>query len=74
MVNISQQAELRAMQDTVIGMWTILVGSSTTLTSASEVLDDRGRKFQVEGDVADRPERHPKFRAARLRLISDMQA
>lgn len=71
--NISQQAELMANQQTVISMWTVLVGRDTTLTSASVVIDEQGRRFAIEGAVANRPDRHPKFRAAAARLISDLQ-
>jgi hypothetical protein len=37
------------------------------------VLDEQGRRFSIEGDVADRPNHRPQFRAAAARLISDMQ-
>lgn len=71
--NISSQAELMAHQDTVISLWTVMVHANTLLTSKSVIEDEQGRKFQIEGAVANRPERHPKFRAAAARLISDSQ-
>lgn len=73
--NISQQAELLATQNTVISLWTILTGPHSGLASDSEVTDeDTGRTFVVAGEVARRPDRHPRFLAAAARLISDMQA
>jgi hypothetical protein len=71
--NIGGQVEQMAAQSTVISLWTLLVPPGTTLTSRSTVLDSRGRTFQVSGDVADRPNHQPQFRAAAVRLISDMQ-
>jgi len=71
--NISQQAELLATQNTTISFWTVLVGRDTVLAPGSVVTDDAGRKFRIEGAVADRPEHRPTFRAAAARLISDLQ-
>lgn len=71
--NISQQAELIANQNTTISLWTILVGRETQLSPSSVVIDEQGRKFRIEGAVADRPAHRPTFRAAAARLISDMQ-
>jgi hypothetical protein len=65
--------ELLAAQDTTISMWTILVGTATLLQSDSIVTDEQGRKFRIEGAVADRPAYRPTFRAAAARLISDLQ-
>lgn len=69
----SSQTEQLASQHTVISLWTLLVRPSTTLTSDSTVTDTSGRTFQVVGQVADRPHHRPTFRAAAVRLISDMQ-
>lgn len=71
--NISQQAELIVNQNTTISVWTVLVGRETVLTSSSVVIDEQGRKFRIEGAVADRPAHRPTFKAAAARLISDMQ-
>lgn len=71
--NVGAQVELLAEQNTVISLWTVLVPKGTTLTSQSTVVDDAGRTFAVTGDVADRPNHKPVFRAAAARLISDMQ-
>ena len=73
--NISQQAELLATQNTVISLWTVLTGPRSTLAANSVVEDEgTGRRFQIAGEVARRPDRHPQYLAAAARLISDMQA
>lgn len=72
--NVGGQIELLATQNTTISLWTILVVPGTTMTDRSSAVDQKtGRKFKVEGDVADRPDYRPQFRAAAARLISDMQ-
>jgi hypothetical protein len=71
--NVGSQFELLAEQNTVISLWTLIVPAGTLITSQSTVLDEQGRKFSVEGDIADRPTHRPVFRAAAARLISDMQ-
>jgi hypothetical protein len=73
--NIGSQVELLATQDTTISFWTIQTPpeTSATMTSKTEVEDSRGRVFHIVGDVADRPNHRPKFRAAAMRLISDTQ-
>lgn len=72
-VNVTGQSELLAMQKTVVSLWDLLVNRGTTLTSDSVITDENGQKYAVVGSVADRPFKHPKFRAASLRLVSDMQ-
>lgn len=72
--DIGGQIELLVNQNTVISLWTLLVPKGTALTSASTVTDEAGRRFEVVGQPADRPNHRPEFRAAALRLISDMQA
>lgn len=71
--NLGSQIELLANAQTVVSVWTVLVGKSATLTSDSVVIDGQGRKFRIEGAVADRPAHRPTFKAAAARLISDMQ-
>jgi len=71
--NVGSQVELLAAQSTTISMWSILVGRDTVLQADSIVTDERGRKFRIEGAVADRPTHRPTFRAAAARLISDLQ-
>lgn len=71
--DITSQVELLAAQSTVISLWRVIVPAGTLMTSSSTVTDESGRKFTIIGDVADRPNHKPKFRAAAARLISDMQ-
>lgn len=71
--NVGSQVELLAEQNTVISMWTVIVPAGTVLSASSTVTDEAGRIFQITGDVADRPNHRPVFRAAAARLISDMQ-
>lgn len=70
---VGSQNENRATQNTTVTSWTLLVPPGTALTSRSTVLDVHGRLFAVEGEPADRPNTRPQFRAASLRLISDLQ-
>jgi hypothetical protein len=74
--NVGAQIELKADQDTVISFWTILVPAGQAMTAGSivEEIGPQARKFRIVGDVAERPNHRPKFRAAAARLISDMQA
>lgn len=72
--DLGSQIELLATQDTTISLWSLLVGPREVLTSRSTVVHDAsGRRFEVVGQPADRPDHKPQFRAAALRLISDMQ-
>ncbi|MGB3443887.1 MAG: hypothetical protein WBA97_34550 [Actinophytocola sp.] len=80
---LAAAAELNAGQNTTISLATILVPIGTVLTKDSTVEDvdgvvggEPGAKYVVEGKPADRYSgaRHQKvFRAAALRLISDLQ-
>jgi hypothetical protein len=72
-VNLTGSSELMAAQHTVLSQWSIVVSRGTVLTSDSIVTDENGQQYAVVGSVADRPFKHPKFRAAALRLVSDMQ-
>lgn len=71
--NTSLAAELLATQTTVVSQWNILVKRGSVLRADSIVEDEFGIRYFIEGAVANRPERHPKFRAATMRLVSDMQ-
>ena len=66
------QIELIAKQNTTISLWTMLVPLGTTLSSSSSV-EEGGVLYAVVGHPADRPDHRPLFRAASLRLVSDMQ-
>jgi hypothetical protein len=70
---VGSQGEQLAQQNTTTSSWTLLVPAGTVLTERSTVLDSAGRTFQVDGEVADRPKIRPQFRAAAVRLISDLQ-
>lgn len=80
---LASAAELNASQDTVISLATILVPPGTVLTSDSTVEDvggavngQPGALYRVEGQPADRysgTSRTVVFRAAALRLVSDIQ-
>lgn len=71
--NVGSQIELLANQQTLISMWKIHVPRNTPLNPDSVVTDEQGRKFRIEGAVADRPNHRPQFRVAAARLISDLQ-
>lgn len=71
--DLGSQVELLAEQNTTISLWTLLVPPGTGLTSRSTVVDQTGQRYEVVGHPADRPNHRPQFRAAALRLISDMQ-
>lgn len=72
-VETGAQIELNAVQDTTISLWTFLCPLGVPLTSKSTVTDVDGRKFVVVGQPAQRPDHRPRWQAASLRLISDMQ-
>lgn len=69
------QIELAAQQTTDVSLWSLLLPISVPITSESTVEDEAGHKFVVVGRPAERPyPARPQWRAASLRLISDMQA
>lgn len=80
---LAAAAELNASQNTTISLATILVPAGTVLTKDSTVEDvdgvvngEVGAKYVVEGKPANRysgARREIVFRAAALRLVSDMQ-
>ena len=72
--HVGFQMEMRSTQDTTISLWTLLVPISVVVTSDSTVEDESGNRFVVTGRPAERPNHRPIFRAAALRLISDMQS
>lgn len=71
--DLGSQIELLATQNTTISLWTLLVPPGTVLTARSTVADESAQKYEVVGHPADRPNHRPQFRAAALRLISDLQ-
>lgn len=71
--NSSDSDETHTGQDTTLSDWTILLPTGTNLTSGSRITDAAGRTFEVVGEPARRPDHRPRFLAAAVRLISDMQ-
>lgn len=69
---LGSQADLRAAQFTVVSLWTMLAPPGTLLSPESTVTDSLGRVFRVVGEPANRPALRPQFKAAALRLVSDM--
>lgn len=80
---LAAAAELNTAQDTVISLATILVAPDEPLTADSTVEDvdgvvngQPGAVYRVEGQPADRysgQRRRIVFRAAAMRLVSDLQ-
>lgn len=70
---LRSQFELTAQQDTTVSQFDLLLPAGTVLTSASEVVDEAGLKYLVSGKPVTRPHRNPRFVAASLRLVSDLQ-
>jgi hypothetical protein len=75
--NLSSAIELTGLQATAISLWSILVPSAIPLRPDSKVIDARGQVFEVEGNPATRfgmlGARRPIYKAAAMRLVSDMQ-
>lgn len=72
--HVGFQMEMRSTQDTTISLWTLLIPLNVPITSDSTVTDEFGNRFAVTGRPPSRPDHKPIFRAAALRLISDMQS
>lgn|SRR5262245_16121655 len=72
-VDLGSQIELLGTQSTVVSLWTLLIPLSVPVTSASTVTDSSNRTFVVVGEPAARPDHRPQWRAAALRLVSDLQ-
>ena len=79
---LASSVDLSAEQDTSIALFDLLVPTGTVLTDASTVTDldgavaAPGAVFRVEGTPADRyslVRRRSVYRAATVRLVSDMQ-
>ena len=72
-VETGAQIELNGLQDTTLSLWTFLCPLDVPLTSKSIVTGADGLKYQVVGRPAQRPDHRPAWRAAYLKLISDIQ-
>lgn len=70
--NVGGQIDLRAEQNTVVSLWTILVPPDAPLTNRTTVISN-GQEWRVVGEVANRPMYRPQFLAAALRKVSDLQ-
>lgn len=70
---LGNEMEMNAGQNTVVSPWHLLCPLSVPLTSASTVTDETGRRYTVVGEVAARPDHRPRWWAAALHAISDMQ-
>lgn len=71
--NSSDSDENNSGQGTTLSDWTVLLPAGTAVTSGSRLTDATGRTFEVIGEPAKRPDHRPRFIAAAVRLISDMQ-
>lgn len=70
--NVGAQIDLRAEQDTVVSLWTLLVPPDAPLTRRTTVISG-SEEWRVVGEVANRPMHRPQFLAAALRKVSDLQ-
>ncbi|MCA1185709.1 hypothetical protein LCD36_04485 [Saccharopolyspora sp. 6T] len=75
--NLYAQQEYQANQTSVSSDFIVLLPAGTDITSESEVIDEGGTRFAVVGQPAVRRARihggKPRYVAAWLRLVSDMQ-
>lgn len=72
-IRLGNELELIAEQTSTISLWRFLCPLTVPISSASTVTDENGRIFEVVGEVASRPALRPRWWAASLHLISDMQ-
>lgn len=77
--NLSSAIEMTGAQDTVIGVYTLLVPAGVPLRAESVIEDSAGARYEVEGSPASR-QRSPypggqriMYQAAALRRVSDLQ-
>lgn len=73
---LSAAVELRGTQTTVMSNYTLLVPPTVNLRADSEVIDEDGNLYQINGAVAERRglRKTPLFLAASVQLISDLVA
>lgn len=77
-LDVSSLVEVEGEQTTEMSSWDLLTpptvrGAPSPINAKSVLIDAAGRKFEIQGQVARRPEHSPIFLAAQARLISDMQ-
>lgn len=77
--NLSSAIEMTGAQNTVIGVYTLLVPPGVPLRAESVIEDSAGARYEVEGSPAQR-QRSPYpggqrvyYQAAALRRVSDLQ-
>lgn len=73
--NLSSAIEDNARQTTTVSLYTLLVPPGTPVSSATQVVDEAGELYEVEGDPAPRRGlgRQVLYIAAALRRVSDLQ-
>lgn len=72
---LSSYVEITARQDTTISLFTLLVPPGVPLTDKSQVVDEQGRIYRINGSPAHRRGlgRTVLFQAASMHLVSDLQ-
>lgn len=72
---LSSYVEITGRQNTTIATYTLLVPPDVPLTSQSEVVDEGGQVYRINGRAAERYSfgRRVLFRAASMHLVSDLQ-
>lgn len=74
---LSSYVEITGRQDTTISLFTLIVPASATLTDKSQIVDEQGRIYRINGAVAERRGlnggRAVLFKAASMHLVSDLQ-
>jgi hypothetical protein len=77
-MHMSTLVEIEGQQSTDVSSWDLLTpptfqGFPSPVNAKSVLIDAAGRRFEIQGQVARRPEHRPIFLAAEAKLISDMQ-
>lgn len=72
---LSSYVEINGRQDTTISLFTLLVPPDVVLTDKSQVIDEQGNVYRINGSPAERRGlgRRVLFRAASMHLVSDLQ-
>lgn len=72
---LSSYVEITGRQDTTISLYTLLLPPGVPLTARSEVIDEQGRVYRINGDPASRRGLGQRvvFQAASMHLVSDLQ-
>jgi hypothetical protein len=73
---LSASTETAGRQDTTISSYTLIVPASVALNEKSQVVDEDGHVYRVNGQPAERRAlgRRVLFRAAAMHRITDLQA